>query len=53
MKLLWNRKPDTRPHWEVMADDGMNKFLKFCVTCVFLWMGYQTVIALIDRFPNV
>lgn len=50
MKLPWNRKPDTRPHWEVMSDDGMNKFLKFCISCVFLWMGYQTVIALIDRF---
>ena len=52
---MWNRiigfgKPDNRPHWEVMADDGMNKFLKFCITCVFLWMGYQVVIALIERF---
>ena len=34
-------RKDDRPHWEVMADDGMNKFLYF---------GYQTVIALIDRF---
>ena len=52
---MWHRiigfgKPDNRPHWEVMADDGMNKFLKFCISCVFLWMGYQVVIALIDRF---
>ena len=50
MKLPWNRKPDTRPHWEVMTDDGMNKFLKFCITCVFLYFGYVTVLALIDRF---
>ena len=41
---------DNRPHWEVMADDGMNKFLKFCISCVFLWMGYQVVIGLIERF---
>ena len=52
---MWHRiigfgQKDNRPHWEVMADDGMNKFLKFCITCVFLWMGYQVVIALIDRF---
>ena len=43
-------RKDDRPHWEIMADDGMNKFLKFCITCVFLYFGYQTVIALIDRF---
>ena len=44
------KRKDDRPDWERMSDDGMNKFLKFCITCVFLWMGYQTVIALIDRF---
>ena len=44
------KRAETRPHWEVMADDGMNKFLKFCITCVFLYFGYQTVLALIDRF---
>ena len=43
-------KKDNRPHWEVMADDGMNKFLKFCITMVFLYFGYETVMALIDRF---
>jgi len=48
MKLF--KRNDTRPHWEVMADDGMNKFLKFCITCVFLYFGYHTVIALIERF---
>ena len=50
MKLF--KRADTRPHWEVMADDGMNKFLKFCITCVFLYFGYHTVIALIERFSG-
>ena len=43
-------KEDNRPEWEKMSDDSMNKFLKFCITCVFFWMGYQVIIALIDRF---
>ena len=43
-------KEDNRPEWEKMSDDSMNKFLKFCITCVFLWMGYQGTIALINRF---
>lgn len=52
---MWHRiigfgKPDNRPHWERMADDGMNKFLKFCITCVFLFFGYHVVIALWERF---
>ena len=52
---MWHRiigfgKPDNRPHWERMADDGMNKFLKFCITCVFLIFGYHVVIALWERF---
>ena len=25
---FWKRE-DTRPEWEKMSDDGMNKFLKF------------------------
>jgi len=44
------KRKDTRPDWERMSDDGMNKFLKFCITCIFLWMGYQTIVALIERF---
>ena len=44
------KKKDIRPHWEVMSDDGMNKFLKFCIALVFIWMGYQTIVALIERF---
>jgi len=44
------KKKDTRPHWEVMSDDGMNKFLKFCISLVLIWMGYQTIVALIERF---
>tara|TARA_B100000925_G_C21872537_1_gene414884 strand:+ start:145 stop:285 length:141 start_codon:yes stop_codon:yes gene_type:complete len=45
---MFKKKP--RPLWEEMSDDGMNKFLKFCITCIFLWMGYQTIVALIERF---
>jgi len=48
--VLMFGRPDNRPDWEKMSDDGMNKFLKFCISMVFLWMGYQVVIALIDRF---
>ena len=48
--IFWKRKPDTRPHWEIMADDSMNKFLKFCILCVFLYLGYETVFALFQRF---
>ena len=51
MKLF--KRNDTRPHWEVMADDGMNKFLKFCITCIlFYGWDIQVVIALIDRFAG-
>ena len=51
LRDMWNAiRKDDRPHWEVMADDGMNKFLKFCLTCVFLYGSYLVVIALIDRF---
>ena len=51
LKDMWDAiRKDDRPHWEVMADDGMNKFLKFCITCVFFYFGYVTVLALWDRF---
>lgn len=51
LRDMWNAiRKDDRPHWEVMADDSMNKFLKFCITCVFLYFGYVTVLALLDRF---
>ena len=51
LKDMWDAiRKDDRPHWEVMADDGMNKFLKFCITCVFLYFGYVAVLALWDRF---
>ena len=53
LRDMWNAiRKDDRPQWEVMADDGMNKFLKFCITCVFLYFGYVTVLALIDRFAG-
>ncbi len=32
-----------RPHWEVMADDGMNKFLKFCIVCLYAYGAYKVI----------
>ena len=53
LRDMWNAiRKDDRPYWEQMADDGMNKFLKFCITCVFLYFGYVTLLALIDRFSG-
>ena len=53
LRDLWDAiRKDDRPYWEHMADDGMNKFLKFCITCVFLYFGYVTLLALIDRFSG-
>ncbi len=53
IKDMWIAfRKDDRPYWEQMSDDGMNKFLKFCITCVFLYLGYQTLVALIDRFSG-
>ena len=49
-KLIEWIKKDDRPDWEKASDDFMNKFLKFCITCVFLYFGYVTVMALWDRF---
>ena len=45
---MWPR--DDRPDWEKMSDDSMNKFLKFCITCFFLYCGYHFVVAVIERF---
>ena len=39
-----------RPQWEVMADDGMNKFLKFVIFCIFTYCIVHVIIALYDRF---
>lgn len=51
LRDMWNAiRKDDRPHWEVMADDGMNKFLKFCITCVLLYFGYVAVLGVIDKF---
>lgn len=44
------KRSDTRPHWEIMADDGMNKFLKFVLFCLFSYGLYEVILALIDRF---
>tara|TARA_B100001057_G_scaffold262389_1_gene262614 strand:+ start:298 stop:462 length:165 start_codon:yes stop_codon:yes gene_type:complete len=48
--IEYRRSKDTRPDWEKMSDDGMNKFLKFCITVVFFYMGLQVIDALIRRF---
>ena len=51
IKDMWLAfRKDDRPHWEVMADDGMNKFLKFCIFCIFAYGGIQVIVALIERF---
>ena len=48
---MWDAiRKDDRPHWEIMADDGMNKFLKFCIFCIFAYGTYHVIIALIERF---
>lgn len=48
---MWDAiRKDDRPHWEVMADDGMNKFLKFCIFCVFAYGFVVVAIELFDRF---
>ena len=51
IKDMWDAiRRDDRPHWEVMADDGMNKFLKFCIFCVFAYGTYAVVVELIRKF---
>ena len=51
IKDMWDAiRKDDRPHWEVMADDGMNKFLKFCIFCVFAYGTYAVVVELIIKF---
>ena len=40
----------SRPEWERMSDDGMNKFLKECVAALFLYGAYEVVLALIGKF---
>ena len=55
MKLLrryieYRRSKDTRPEWEKMSDDGMNKFLKLCIAVVFFYIGIQVIDALWNRF---
>ena len=51
LRDMWNAiRKDDRPHWEVMADDGMNKFLVTLVLLFFAWVGYEFFIAAIERF---
>ena len=48
MKLF--KRQDTRQHWEIMADDGMNKFLKFVIFCIFTYGTFHVIIELYERF---
>ena len=51
IKDMWDAiRKDDRPHLEVMADDGINKFLKFCIFCVFAYGTYVVVVELIRKF---
>ena len=51
LKDMWDAiRKDDRPHWEIMADDSMNKTLKFALFCVFAYGFYEVILALIDRF---
>ena len=51
IKSMWiSFRKDDRPDWVIMADDSMNKFLKFCISCVFLHFGGVVVIELWDKF---
>ena len=51
MKDAWTAfRRDDRPHWAVMADDGMNKTLKFAIYCVFGYGFYVVVAELWEKF---
>ena len=51
LRDMWNAiRKDDRPHWEIMADDGMNKTLKFALFCIFAYGFYEVILAVIDRF---
>ena len=39
----WIRE-DNRPDWEKASDDFMNKFLKSCMLCIFLFGVYKFVV---------
>ena len=49
LRDMWNAiRKDDRPHWEVMADDGMNKFLKFCIFVIsmlfyFIFLHFKCI----------
>lgn len=51
LKDAWEAfRRDDRPYWEAMADDGMNKTLKFCIFCIFAYGFGVVVIELWERF---
>ena len=37
-------------HWVYMADDSMNKTLKFAVYCLYGYAAYVVAVELIDKF---
>ena len=43
-KLIEWIKKDDRPDWEKASDDFMNKFLKFCMLCIFLFGVYKFIV---------
>ena len=43
-ELIEGQREDNRPDWEKASDDFMNKFLKFCMLCIFLFGVYKFVI---------
>jgi len=51
LRDMWHAiRKDDRPHWEIMADDSMNKTLKFALFCVFAYGFYQVIVELVDKF---
>jgi len=51
LKDAWTAfRRDDRPHWAIMADDGMNKTLKFVICCVFGYGFYVVVLELWEKF---
>lgn len=45
-------QPKKYHDWVYASDDSMNKFLKFCIYCVFAYGGYHVVIEIIERFSR-
>ena len=51
LKDMWIAfRKDDRPHWEVMADDSMNKVLKTVVYCLFGYGAYVVIVEIWQKF---